>query len=153
GPLESGVTPDNLAYVIYTSGSTGKPKGVSVAHRSVVGFWDAQRLFETGPGDRVLQFSSLCFDMSMWEIAMALATGATLCLTPRERQRGDALVELLREQAVTTMALVPSVVAALGRPELPALTRLLVGGEPWSVGIVPWAPGRRVWNAYGPTEC
>src|SRR5262249_23767295 len=66
-PPESGAGPRNLAYVIYTSGSTGTPKGVLVEHRGLCNVAAAQaRTFEVGEGDRVLQFSSLSFDASIF---------------------------------------------------------------------------------------
>ncbi|HJX28383.1 MAG TPA: condensation domain-containing protein, partial [Thermoanaerobaculia bacterium] len=87
GPLPRAGTPDSLAYVIYTSGSTGRPKGAMIHHRGWSHLADAQRrLFRLGPGDRVLQFASLSFDASAWEIALAFGAGATLVLGPRERR-------------------------------------------------------------------
>ena len=74
-PLNAG--PTNLAYVIYTSGSTGNPKGVMIEHRSLVNFTvTAAAAYEIRPGDRVLQFASLSFDLSVEEIYPALTHGA-----------------------------------------------------------------------------
>src|SRR5262249_51473721 len=74
--LSLSVGPDDRAYVIFTSGSTGRPKGVVLYHRGLCNMSEAQRVaFGFGPGDRVLQFASLCFDASVFEIAMALRVG------------------------------------------------------------------------------
>ncbi|BGP20905.1 hypothetical protein JCM10213_001518 [Rhodosporidiobolus nylandii] len=74
---------DGLAYVIYTSGSTGKPKGVMVEHRQVAAFLRNYRnVFGRAPGERVLQFPSYAFDVSVMNIWDCWAHGSTLCLAP-----------------------------------------------------------------------
>jgi amino acid adenylation domain-containing protein len=153
--LDSGTGPDNLAYVIYTSGSTGTPKGVLVSHRGLDNLAEAQgRLFEVGPDSRVLQFASLSFDASVSEIAMAFRAGAALHLAPRRALLpGPELIELLRGQAITTVTLPPTALAALPEAELPALRTLVVAGETCPPELARrWAAGRRLLNAYGPTE-
>ncbi|WP_333377629.1 amino acid adenylation domain-containing protein [Microcoleus sp. B4-D4] len=154
-PPISDVVPENLAYVIYTSGSTGNPKGVLIAHRGLCNLAQAQiKLFDVQPDSRVLQFASLSFDASIWEIVMALCSGARLCLGTRESlQPGQPLLRLLQEQGITHLTLVPSALAALPSEELPALQNIIVAGEPCPTNLVAqWARGRRFFNAYGPTE-
>jgi amino acid adenylation domain-containing protein len=151
----SGVRPGNLAYVIYTSGSTGKPKGVEIEHRGVCNLARAQaRAFDVRSDSRVLQFASLSFDASVSEIFMALTTGAALCLPgARAQWAGPALIGLLREHKITHVTLPPSVLAVLPADELPALRSLVIAGEACPAELVArWASGRRVFNAYGPTE-
>ncbi|HVR95834.1 MAG TPA: amino acid adenylation domain-containing protein, partial [Thermoanaerobaculia bacterium] len=150
GRLPGATTPDSLAYVIYTSGSTGRPKGAMIPHRGWSNLADAQRhLFGLGPGDRVLQFASLSFDASAWEIAMAFGAGATLVLGPRERRLSrEELTALLAES--TAALLPPTVLATLSPEDLPGLATLIVGGEACPVELArAWAAGRRLWNAYG----
>nr|WP_322717359.1 amino acid adenylation domain-containing protein [Nostoc sp. ChiQUE02]MDZ8230212.1 amino acid adenylation domain-containing protein [Nostoc sp. ChiQUE02] len=154
-PPITGVMPENLAYVIYTSGSTGKPKGVLVAHRGACNLAQAQiKLFDVQPDSHVLQFASLSFDASIWEIVMAFGSGARLCLGTREElQPGQPLLRLLQEQKITHLTLVPSALAALPSQELPELQNIIVAGEPCPTKLVAqWAKGRRFFNAYGPTE-
>jgi amino acid adenylation domain-containing protein len=154
-PPQSDVTPENLAYVIYTSGSTGKPKGVLIAHRGLCNLAQAQiKLFDVQPDSRVLQFASLSFDASIWEIVMAVCSGATLCLgTLQSLQPGQPLVRLLQQHSITHLTLVPSALAALPSEELPALQNIIVAGEACPTSLVAqWAVGRRFFNAYGPTE-
>jgi amino acid adenylation domain-containing protein len=151
----SGVTPENLAYVIYTSGSTGRPKGTMLRHKGLSNLSEAQIVaFDIEPQARVLQFSSLSFDASIFEIAMALRSGAALSLVTREAAlSGAPLAALLREQEVTNVTLTPSVLSLLPGESLPALQTIIVAGEACPTDLVKrWAPGRRFFNAYGPTE-
>ncbi|GEJ57769.1 non-ribosomal peptide synthetase [Anaeromyxobacter diazotrophicus] len=147
--------PEDVAYAIYTSGSTGKPKAALLKHRGLVNLSEAQReAFGVGPGSRVLQFSPFSFDASVWELAMALGNGATLCLAPQEVLASSIeLTALLREQRITHVTLPPSVLAVLAPEELPELGTVISAGEACTRKLVErWAPGRRFWNAYGPTE-
>ncbi len=144
-----------VAYVIYTSGSTGVPKGVPIAHRGLCNLAQAQiRAFDVRPESRVLQFASLSFDASMSEIFMALASGAALHLAePSQMLPGPDLFRLLRERAITVVTLPPSALAVMPDEELPDLRSLIVAGEALPAALVArWAPGRRFFNAYGPTE-
>ena len=151
----SGVKFDNLAYVIYTSGSTGKPKGVLVEHQGVCNLATAQiRTFDVQSHSHVLQFASLSFDASVSEIFMTLLAGGSLGLAPANALLpGPNLIQVLREQAITTVTLPPSVLAILPVADLPALQTIIVAGETCPPELVArWAPGRRFFNAYGPTE-
>jgi len=145
--------PDDLAYLIYTSGSTGRPKGVLVPHRGLANLVEPQHGFAPGPGERVLQFASPGFDAAVWEVFLALANGATLCLAPADRLAGTGLLDVLRADAVTTVLLPPALLAVLPPHDLPALATVIAGGERCPASVVArWSPGRRFLNAYGPTE-
>src|SRR5205823_1908568 len=71
--------PDDLAYVIYTSGSTGRPKGVVLQHGPVVNTlaW-VIRTFQVGPSDRLLFVTSVCFDLSVYDMFGTLSAGGSL---------------------------------------------------------------------------
>lgn len=153
--LSLAVRQDSVAYVIYTSGSTGRPKGVMVPHRGLSNvIAEQRRSFRLCPGDRVLQFFSLSFDISAWELMLALASGATLCLgTSETRRPGAPLTALLQRQHVTSVTLLPSVLATLPAAQLPAVRHIVSGAEPCTAEIVArWGQGRRFFNGYGPTE-
>jgi amino acid adenylation domain-containing protein len=145
---------EDIAYVIFTSGSTGRPKGVLVPHRGLVNLVQAQRAaFEVRRTDRVLQFAPLSFDASVSEVFVTLAAGATLVIASGDRLRpGRELHETLRDQRVSMVTLPPSVLAVL--PEgLPELRTVISAGEAITIDIADrWSAGRRLLNAYGPTE-
>ena len=148
-------TPENAAYVIYTSGSTGRPKGVVVRHGGLCNLTEAQRrTFAVERDDRVLQFSSLNFDASIFEIVMALRSSATLHLSAAESlMPGSDLLRFLRTHAIGNVTLPPSALMVTAVEDLPALKTIIVAGEACPAELVArWAKGRRFFNAYGPTE-
>jgi amino acid adenylation domain-containing protein len=153
-PVRS-VGPDDAAYLVFTSGSTGRPKGVVATHRGVGNLAAAQRAqFGLGPHDRVLQFSAVTFDAFVWDIVMSWGAGATLVLgTVEQLAPGDGLAGLLRDSVATALTIPPSALASLPRADLPALRLLVTAGEPCPAALVDrWSSGRRMVNAYGPTE-
>jgi amino acid adenylation domain-containing protein len=155
GPPAAAALPDNLAYLIYTSGSTGRPKGVAVAHRALVNTIDvAIKRFGAGPGSRVLQLASIGFDASVLEIWMALATGGTLVLTPRETLLStEALARELTACEITVMALSPSVLERIEGADFPRLRSVIAGAEACLAATARrWAADRSLWNVYAPTE-
>lgn len=149
------LSPDNLAYMIYTSGSTGRPKGAMIAHRGVCNMAEAQiRTLGLHPEHRILQFSSLSFDASIFETIMALRNGATLYLGSREGiMPGPGLLRRLRDWKITNITIPPSLLMTLPADELPNLETIIVAGEACPADLVArWSDGRRFFNAYGPTE-
>ncbi len=145
----------NLAYVIYTSGSTGQPKGAMLSHRGLCNLSESQiKIYQLGQDDRALQFSSLSFDASIFEIMMALRVGASLYLVKGEANLpGPALTRFLRDEAITSVTLPPSVLSVLPAEELSNLRTITVAGEACPSELVRlWSAGRRFFNAYGPTE-
>ncbi|GAA3887070.1 hypothetical protein GCM10022243_59820 [Saccharothrix violaceirubra] len=151
---EVAIRPDDPAYVIYTSGSTGKPKGVVVTHRGLPAFARAEaEHLDVRPGDRVLQFSSPSFDASVLELCMALPTGAALVVPPPGPLLGEQLADVLEQQRVTHALIPPVALATVPHRPLPDFRTLVVGGDACAPDLVArWAPGRRMVNAYGPTE-
>ncbi|MGE5402079.1 MAG: amino acid adenylation domain-containing protein, partial [Ignavibacteriales bacterium] len=155
------VTPDNLAYVIYTSGSTGLPKGAMLHHRGLCNLAFAQqKVFKVNAGSRVFQFASPSFDASVWEMVMALLSGATLNLFPQENASSiEHLAEIIKESGATVITLPPSILARLpeknpdGIALLEKLRTIIVAGEKCPVEIANyWSKRSLFYNAYGPTE-
>ncbi|MEO7360428.1 MAG: amino acid adenylation domain-containing protein, partial [Gemmatimonadaceae bacterium] len=157
------VTADDLAYVIYTSGSTGRPKGAMNTHRAVCNFVRRSvELHDFVASDTVLQKTPVSFDPSVWEIFGALTVGARLVLArPRGHADPTYLANVIAEQQVTAINIVPSMLQAL--LDIPtfasqaARLRIIVcGGEVMSLALrtlcFSLLPAVRLHNAYGPTE-
>ena len=163
--------PEDLAYVIYTSGSTGKPKGVMIEHRSVVNrlHW-MQCAYPIDHRDVILQKTSYCFDVSVWELFWWALEGASLCLLmPRGERLPQAIVETVRKHRISVIHFVPSMLnvfleyldAKPGKASeaLSSLRHVFASGEalnPTHVRkfneIVGANTGARLTNLYGPTE-
>ncbi|MCU0816652.1 MAG: amino acid adenylation domain-containing protein [Cypionkella sp.] len=157
--------PEDPAYVIFTSGSTGRSKGVVVPRRALLAHSAAIRTaFALSPRDRVLQFASLSFDVSIEEILPSLMAGAEVILRDAAMAASArAFVETTAKLGLTVLnlptafwhVLVDEMAEAGLR--LPASVRLvIVGGErvnPHS--LARWKrlhPDLRLLNGYGPTE-
>ncbi|WP_173390853.1 non-ribosomal peptide synthetase, partial [Actinomadura litoris] len=152
----------NPAYVIFTSGSTGRPKGVVVSHAGIVNRlgWMQSR-FGLAAGDRVLQKTPAGFDVSVWEFFWPLLEGATLVVARPDGHRDPAyLASLVREQRVTTLHFVPSMLEAfLAEPSAGAcdgVRRVICSGEALPLAVqqrfFAVLPGVELHNLYGPTE-
>jgi len=160
------VQPEDTAYVIFTSGSTGQPKGVAVPHRALANHiaW-VQDAFAFPPTARVLLRTPLGFDASLWELVNPLARGACLVIANRaEAEDGRALLALARQERITILQTVPSILRAwLEEPDFRALAdldTLICAGEalPQALAAEVLAhvdqaqSGARLFNLYGPTE-
>lgn len=152
----SDVLPEHLAYVIYTSGSTGTPKGVMVEHRSAVNFTlQTIEEFEITDADRILQFASLSFDVSVFEVFTALIAGIPLVVASAlDRRSPENLTVLMQGTNVTVAELPPALLPLLDEAALPHLRLVSVGGEMVPGDLVGvWATEvRRFINGYGPSE-
>ncbi|HEV3290512.1 MAG TPA: amino acid adenylation domain-containing protein, partial [Streptosporangiaceae bacterium] len=142
------------AYVIYTSGSTGRPKGTIVTHRGLASLAASMAsAFGIGPGSRVLQLASLSFDAAVMEMLMAWPAGAALVVPEPGPLAGEMLAEKLNELRVSHALIIPTVLASVPAGRVHGFDCLIVGGEACSDRLVAqWSPGRRMFNAYGPTE-
>lgn len=155
GVLSRRVKPDGAAYIIYTSGSTGRPKGVIIPHRGIASLTTVfQQQLNVSEDDRVLQFAALSFDASIWDIFLALTSGAALCMkTNSSAVEPEAFVRFLNRQSVTAVTLPPSFLKLLEPYSLDSLRLLITAGSEAGRHIVEtWRSRVQYVNAYGPTE-
>lgn len=151
------VTPsDALSHIIYTSGSTGIPKGVEIEQANTVSMlrWALSR-FSADVLARVLATTSICFDLSVFEIFTPLSVGGAVVI-------GDNFLALVDHPARDTITLcntVPSVMDAyLGSASLPPSVRIVnLAGEPLTRALCDRVhaanPEVEIYNLYGPSEC
>ena len=148
--------PDPLFYVIYTSGTTGRPKGVAIDHAGICNFVRvAGEVYGIGEGDRAYQGMTLAFDFHVEDLWVPLISGAAL-IAGRSGVSlfGADLHRYLEEKRVTVLPCVPTLWATI-EDDLPDVRVILLSGEdvPHHL-VVRWhREGRRILNAYGPTEC
>ncbi|HEY0666522.1 MAG TPA: amino acid adenylation domain-containing protein, partial [Sphingobacteriaceae bacterium] len=99
-----------LAYTIYTSGSTGLPKGVMIEHHSAVNLieWVNSR-FNVNADDRLLFITSMCFDLSVYDIFGMLASGGSIVIANQHEVIDvNKLKELLQQFKITFWDSVPT---------------------------------------------
>jgi amino acid adenylation domain-containing protein len=146
---------DQLAYVMYTSGSTGKPKGVMIEHGGVVNLAAGQaNALRLKPGMRSLQFASISFDASCYEIFNTLLSGGCLVLCKKEALlSADNFKSLLHKQKVELGVIPPSFQQAIA-DSLGTVKTIVSAGEALNetAGKHIQSQGVRLINAYGPTE-
>ena len=144
----------DLAYVIYTSGSTGRPKGVAIEHRNAVAFvrW-AETVFSARELAGVLAGTSICFDLSVFEIFVPLSVGGKIILA----ENPLALPGLPAANEVRLINTVPSVMREVLRLGLPASVETVnLAGEPLPTDLVDQLYAlphiKVVYDLYGPSE-
>ena len=158
--------PENVAYVIYTSGSTGRPKGVLISHGSIAEHClDVQKYYELDSTDKVLQFASLSFDLSLEQVLPTLIVGATLVMMSTDVWRPAEFHKRISEFGTTVLNVPTGFWQELAR-EWADLSELVpniqprvfvVGGDamlPQFLAMWDRTPvsSTRLINAYGPTE-
>ncbi len=147
--------PENLAYIIYTSGSTGTPKGVAIEHHCTVSFlhW-VREIFTDEELSGVLFATSICFDLSVFEVFGPLCWGGRIILVESALDVGSCR----HRREVKLMNTVPSVMRMLlGSHAMPAsVVTVNLAGEPLQPSLVDalytFPHIKRVNDLYGPTE-
>ncbi len=155
GNLAPSAGPTNLAYVIYTSGSTGRPKGVAIEHHSTVNLigW-ALGVFTAEELSGVLASTSICFDLSVYELFLPLSAGGRVVLV----ENALAIQSLAPEAGIKLINTVPSAIAELLRLKaIPdSVVTVNLAGELLSTQLVNaiyrQTRSKRVYDLYGPSE-
>ncbi|MBJ9978491.1 amino acid adenylation domain-containing protein [Pseudomonas sp. S75] len=153
---------EQLAYCIYTSGSTGEPKGVMNTHGAILNRlqW-MQAAYPIGGDDRVLQKTSFCFDVSVWELFWPLMTGAAVVMTDPVAYRDPVyLRDLVRKAGITVLHFVPAMLQGILDSGLDwtgeKLRYVFCSGEALKPATMCRAlklwPHCTLHNLYGPTE-
>ncbi len=159
-------SPENLAYTIYTSGSTGRPKGVLVSHAAAVEHCiSIQEHYELNADDKVLQFGSASFDLSLEQILPTLIVGATLVMLNSEAWQVAEFHKKVSEHGINVLNISTGYWQELARewadrvelaPNIEPRV-FIVGGDamlPEFLDLWQRTPMKsvRLINAYGPTE-
>ncbi len=148
-------TGGSLAYIIYTSGSAGRPKAVAIEHRhtTVLIEW-ARGVYSPEELDGVLASTSVCFDLSIFEIFVPLSLGGKVVLAENVLQ----LPALRAAKEITLLNTVPSAMNELLRIDgvPPSVRTVNLAGEPLTQALVRRIYGlgfvRKVYDLYGPSE-
>lgn len=153
---------DSLVYIIFTSGTTGQPKGAMNQHLGVLNrlLW-MQNQLNISCDDVILHKTPLSFDVSIWELLLPFITGATMSIVaPKEHVNPHYLLERLKQDSVTTLHFVPSMLAAalpiFQQEDLKSLRMIICSGEalPFYLQekILNILPSVKLYNLYGPSE-
>lgn len=159
------ISGEDVAYVIFTSGSTGRPKGIAMPHRALANLieWQLGRTYFKEQA-RVLQYSSISFDVSFQEIATTLASGGRLFIVRDENRRDPRILLDVIDQFKIERLFIPFVAlrslieVAITADRIPiSLKEVITAGEQLRVdsGMRDFfiqLPDAILENQYGPSE-
>ncbi|CAL2089885.1 protein of unknown function [Tenacibaculum sp. 190524A02b] len=143
-------------YVVYTSGSTGLPKGCQITQKNVTNLCEwAKDQYNTNEFSNILASTSICFDLSIFEIFLPLTIGGTVVLV-------ENIMELMTMEKLPEISLInsiPSLVQELvNNHKLPKNLEVInLAGEPIQESLIHQLHAeqnnvKKVWNLYGPSE-
>ena len=161
-PPVTGLQPHHLAYINYTSVTTGTPNGAMNQHDALVNrlCW-ARDYFQLSSDDTVLQKTTFCFDVSVWELILPLISGARLLLAAPGGHKDPAyLAAVIDRHRVTCLHFVPSMLEVFLRDVRPhqllSLRQVICSGEELKPHLASLfsavVTNATLYNLYGPTE-
>ncbi len=145
--------------VMYTSGSTGNPKGAVYAHKGLIRAVCNINYCDLNPDETILHTSSICFDVSTFEMFGALLNGGTLAIPPAEPLSLGTISDCIANLNVTTLWLTSGLFQLMVEEQVEAFSgvrQLLTGGDivpvSHSARLMKAHPELQLINCYGPTE-
>lgn len=157
---------EDAAYVIFTSGSTGEPKGITISHRNLGNFTNCNEKnryqhFAIKNGEVILASTVFTFDISVFEIYMALLNGLTVVLTNEwETASPNAIANLIEKNGIEILHATPTKMQMFLNDvdfcrALKCVTVMMLGAEELTSEIctkISKFSKAAIFNGYGPTE-
>ena len=146
---------DAPAYLLYTSGSTGNPKGVLLKHRGLSNLMPYMHdIYQLKAGMKVLQFTSINFDVSLGEIFPSLTKAACLYIVDADTRRSiPHLQEFIEKEHVQVISIPPAVLENFDKQPFSKLETAIIIGDTCDINTLQyWQKQCRLLNGYGPTE-
>ncbi|GAA2212412.1 hypothetical protein GCM10009850_078740 [Nonomuraea monospora] len=157
-PQPAPVTAAHTAFILTTSGSTGTPKLVPLSTGAVSAFtrW-AGDAFGLGPGEVVLNYAPLNFDLCLLDIWATLRHGGCVALVdPAVAANPRHVGDFFAACDVTVVQGVPMLYQLLAEGAFPAVRHVIVTGDHAPASVRATLPDRfpnaRYYNVYGCTE-
>lgn len=162
--LQINMIDSDLAYILFTSGSTGNPKGVMLSHLNSLTFVNSVHdFFQIRMNDRFSNICPLHFDMSVFDLFVAIKAGATVVIIPETTTIFPVrLAEVIAKNRISVWNSVPSALSLLASyknldsHDLSSLRLILFAGEQFPLKYLKRlqeaVPGAKFCNMYGQTE-